>query len=118
MGLTYLELEVGNPSNPQLTEKLDCLIDSGAIHTVIPRRVLDRLGITPLAEETYRLANGGRAIRKKGIALYRYGERVGGADVIFGEEGDSTLLGATTLEALGLGLDPIKRELVELPLLM
>ncbi len=118
MGLTHLEIEIGNPSNPEVTEKLEFLIDSGAIHSIVPRRVLDRLGIVPLAEETYRLANGGRVIRKKGIALFRYGERVGGADVIFGEEGDSTLLGVTTLEALGLGLDPIKRELVELPLLM
>jgi hypothetical protein len=31
--------------------------------------------------------------------------------VIFGEPGDSTLLGALTLEALGLVLDPLKRDL-------
>jgi hypothetical protein len=36
---------------------------------------------------------------------------VGGADVIFGEEGDSTLLGAFTLEALSLSLDPLRRVL-------
>ena len=36
---------------------------------------------------------------------------VGGADVIIGEQGDATLLGAFSLEALGLALDPIKRTL-------
>ncbi len=38
--------------------------------------------------------------------------------VIFGEEGDSQLLGAFTLEALGLALDPLKRELKPLPMIL
>ncbi|MCH7744989.1 MAG: aspartyl protease, partial [Chloroflexi bacterium] len=37
---------------------------------------------------------------------------------IFGEEGDSNLLGATTLESLGLILDPLKRELRPLPMVL
>jgi hypothetical protein len=43
---------------------------------------------------------------------------VGGADVIFGEEGDYCLLGVLTLEALGLVLDPLKRELRPRPLIL
>lgn len=43
--------------------------------------------------------------------MFRYGEKVGGAGAIFGEDGDSNLLGATTLGAMELALDPIKREL-------
>jgi len=42
--------------------------------------------------------------------VFKYQSAVGGADVIFGEEGDSVRLGAMTLEALGLALDPLKRE--------
>ena len=57
-------------------------------------------------------------MRQKGIALFKYQERIGGADVIFGEEGDSLLLGAFTLEALGLALDPLRRELKPLPLVL
>ena len=38
--------------------------------------------------------------------------------MIFGEEGDSNLLGAFTLEALGLALDPLRRELRELPMML
>ena len=76
------------------------------------------MGITPLDEQEYRLADGSKVAREKGGALFKYGERVGVADVIFGEEGDSTLLGATTLEALGLALDSIKGELRALPLVL
>ncbi|HBR10258.1 aspartyl protease family protein [Candidatus Bipolaricaulota bacterium] len=118
MGLTVLEIEVGNPANPEVTEKVDFLIDSGAIYSVVPTPILEKLGIKPLAEEEFRLANGTKVVRKKGIALFRYGERVGGADVIFGKEGDHKLLGAFTLEALGLVLDPLKRELKPLPMLL
>jgi clan AA aspartic protease len=118
MGLTVLELGVGNPANPEVTEKIEFLIDSGAIYSVVPAAVLEKLGIQPLATQEFRLADGSKISRKKGGALFRYGERVGGADVIFGEEGDSTLLGALTLAALGLSLDPLRRELKPLPMIL
>src|SRR5207244_8906972 len=80
--------------------------------------VLIRLGIRPLVEQEVRLAGGTKISRKKGGALFKYGDRVGVADVIFGEEGDSVLLGAFRLEALGLSLDPLRREVTPLPLLL
>ena len=116
MGLTHLEIEVGNPANPEVTEALDFLIDSGAIYSVVPSAVLDRLGIKPLTEQEFRLADGSKIVRKKGVAIFKYGTRIGGADVIFGEEGDSLLLGAFSLEALGLAVDSLRRELRELPM--
>lgn len=118
MGLTVLELEVGNPANPDVTEKLEFLIDSGAVYSVVPIPILEKLGIKPLAEQAFRLADGSKIVRKKGVALFRHGDQVGGADVIFGEEGDSVLLGAFTLEALGLALDPLRRELKPLPMIL
>ena len=36
--------------------------------------------------------------------------------MIFGEEEDSTLLGAYALESMGLSLDPVRRQLVPLPM--
>jgi clan AA aspartic protease len=118
MGLTVLEIEVGNPANPDLTERVEFLVDSGAVYSVVPKEVLERLGVRPLAEQEFRLADGTKISRKKGVAVFRYGKLVGGADVIFGEEGDSVLLGAFTLEALGLALDPLRRELRSLPMVL
>ena len=118
MGLTVLEVEVGNPASPDVTEKLEFLIDSGAIYSVVPTKMLEKLDIKPLTEQAFRLADGSKIVRKKGIALFKYGERIGGADVIFGEEGDSILLGAFTLESLGLSLDPLRRELKALPMIL
>ena len=118
MGLTVLEIDVGNPADPDVTEEVEFLIDSGAIYSVVPSAILKRLGIKPLTEEPFRLADGSKIVRKKGGALFKYGDRIGVADVIFGEEGDSVLLGAFTLEALGLSLDPLRRELKQLPMIL
>lgn len=118
MGITHVEVEVGNVSKPEVTEKLNFLVDSGAVYSVVPADILEGLGIKPLDEQIFILANGDKITRKKGGALFRYKGRVGVADVVFGEEGDALLLGALTLESLGLSLDPLKRELRELPMML
>ena len=45
----------------------------------------------------------------------RLGDRLRKGNI---DEGDLQLLGAFTLEALGLTLDPLKRELISLPMLL
>lgn len=118
MGLTVLTIEVGNTATPDTTTPVEFLIDSGAIYSVVPSSVLEQLGIRPLTEQQFRLADGSKITRKKGGALFKYGDRIGVADVIFGEDGDSVLLGALTLGALGLALDPLRRELRPLPMIL
>ena len=43
---------------------------------------------------------------------------IGASPVIFGDKEDIYLLGVVTLESLGLILDPIRRELKPLPMLL
>ena len=118
MGFTYLEVEVAGPATPGDAEPVEFLVDSGAVHSVVSASTLERLGIEPLDEQVFRLADGTKVVRRKGVAVFRYGDRIGGADVIFGEGGDTNLMGATTLESLGLVLDPLKRELRPLPMVL
>ncbi len=118
MGLTVLNIDVGNPGNPSVTIPVEFLIDSGAIYSVVPAKTLKKLGIKSLVKEEFRLANGEKITRKRGGALFKYGKKIGVADVIFGEPGDQNLLGVTTLESLGLSLDPLRRELKPLPMIL
>lgn len=118
MGLTVLTIEVGNSAHPNITRPVEFLVDSGAIYSVVSSEILEEMGIKPLKEEEFRLADGSKIIRKKGVAIFKYNDRIGGADVVFGEKGDACLLGALTLEALGLSLDPLKRELKPLPMVL
>jgi predicted aspartyl protease len=66
MGLTVLEIEVGNPATPEKTEKVEFLVDSGAVYSVVPTPILERLGIRPFQEQQFRLADGSKILRKKG----------------------------------------------------
>ena len=118
MAITHVDIDVASPADPEHPETVTMLVDSGAFNSVVPAALLERLGIRPLSEQVCRLANGEKITRRKGIAAFRFRGRVGGADVVFGEAGDLTLLGATTLESLGLGLDPLRRELLELPMML
>jgi predicted aspartyl protease len=118
MGVTTLMIEVANPARPGVTERLEFTVDSGSTYSVVPEPVLRRLKIRPLGRETFQLANGATIVRRKGMAVFKYRQWIGGGDVIFGEKGDAVLLGVLTLEALGLALDPIKRELKPMRLMM
>ena len=118
MGLTRVSVKIANPSDLDTTETLELLVDSGASHSVIPRAILERLGIQPHSERPIRIADGSIIDRELGGASVKYGDRIGTMDVIFGNPEDSRLLGTLTLESLGLGLDPTREELMELPTLM
>src|SRR3989454_10807507 len=86
MGLSTVTLQVGNPASPDVTEAVPFLIDSGAIYSIVPSAVLERLRIAPLAAEQFHPADGTTITRKKGIALFRYRDRGGGADALFGAD--------------------------------
>ncbi len=118
MGLTHIDLTVANPAKPSRNAKLRFLVDSGAAYSVVPSTVLRKLGIKPSSKRTFILADGTSIDRKLGNALFRMNGEEGASPVVFGEEGDSILLAVVSLEALGLILDPIKRELRPMPMLL
>jgi clan AA aspartic protease len=118
MGLTYIKVQIANPARPRRNATLKFLVDSGAAYSVVPTPVLRRLGIKPGKTKSFILADGTEIKRSLGEALFRLNGEKGTSPVIFGEEGDSTLLGSVSLEALGLILDPFKRELRPLPMLL
>lgn len=111
MGVTKVGLRIKNPANPKKVYESEFLVDSGATHTVVPAAALQKLGVKPQGEEQFVLADGKIIKRKVGSVLYEYEGIERAAPVLFGQKGDSNLLGVFTLEALGLSLDPLKRKL-------
>lgn len=118
MAITTLTIKISNPGNATKARELELLVDSGAVYSVISAPILRELGIKPEEERKFILANGEVMKRKVGIGRFQYKEFRGGAPVIFGEKGDSLLLGATSLEAMGLVLNPLQRELMKLPMVL
>ena len=118
MGLTHVKVRVGNPANGLKAEEVNCLVDSGAVYSLIPGRILRKLDIKPHSTREFVLADGQVIRRRLATATFEYQDRRGDSMVIVGEPGDDPLLGATTLEGFGLVLDPFRRELrpMKLPL--
>jgi clan AA aspartic protease len=118
MALTHVSVRVANPARPRRFTQVKFLVDSGAIYSVVPARTLKRLGVKPHSRRTFILADGSEVTRQMGDAAFRLDGRQGASPVIFGEKGDSALLGAVTLESLGVLLDPLRRELRPLPMVL
>lgn len=117
MAVTFLKVKVFNPAHPQKSGEYEFLVDSGAVYSVMPEEVLTDLAIAGTSEEEFILANGEIIRKRVGNAYFEYKGKVRAAPVVFGEK-DIYLLGATTLEALGMILDPIRRELKPLPMVL
>jgi predicted aspartyl protease len=99
--------------------RVNFLVDSGATYTVLTERVWRELGLQPIGEMEFILADGTIIRRRVSEALLElpgYGERH--TPVVLGESGDENLLGMVTLEIFGLILDPFKRELRPIRALM
>ena len=110
MGLTDTRLTVANPLDRTRSRQLNFLVDSGAIYSVVPRDILLGLGIVPDGRESFSLADKTSIEREVGEAAFTYQGRTRTSPVMFGEDGDSILLGVMTLESLGLLLDPVRQE--------
>lgn len=117
MSITYLKVKITNPLKPRRTTEAKFLVDSGAIYSVAPSSLLKKLGIKSIDRQKFILANGEEIEKELGEAKFSFQGRERTAPVIFGDE-DVFLLGATTLENLGMIIDPINRQLKPLPMLM
>lgn len=112
----HVKASVFNLTDPTQRADLEFMVDSGAVYTVIPSGTLEGLGILPHSERTFSLADGRQVTWPVGNAGFSIGLRQGASVVVFGQDDTPHLLGVATLEELGLGLDPVHRELITIPL--
>jgi clan AA aspartic protease len=118
MGLTNQKLVVKQSHRARRKTAVTFLIDSGAVYSLVPGPILKKLGIRPHRRVDFSLADGTTITRQVGDAYFELQGEGGAAPVIFGEKGDEPLLGATTLESIGLVLDPFKRRLIPMRMLL
>ncbi len=88
------------------------------MYSLVPASTPRRLGIRSHSSRTFFLADGTEITRRLGDAVFLIDGRRAASPVIFGEKGDSALLGTVSLESLGLILDPMKRVLRPLPMVL
>ena len=106
MGATHVTVAVANPANPDNRWEGLFLVDTGAIDCYIPGKHLRELGIKPIGQRTYELADGTEFALEIGVAQIEFMGEAVGATVIFGNDDAEPLLGVTALESVGIEVDP------------
>lgn len=91
---------------------IEAMVDTAAGYTVAPARLLRELGITPLRKRVFEMGDGRRIEMDLGEARATIDGTSVTTIVVFGDDAASALLGAYTLEGLGLAVDPLGQRLV------
>ncbi len=115
MGMTHVDVTVRNPADLGRSWTGRFLVDTGAYDSVIPRSVLEAIGIKPRSTREYELADGSSVTYAIGVAELEFEGVLVGNTVVFGEEGVEPLLAVTALESGGFRVDPRREELTRLP---
>ena len=116
MGHVIIDIKVSD-SEKKKSATVPAIVDTGAMLTVLPKKLADELGIEAVGEEA--VATGGGMIKvKHGRALIRVNGkeelfRVWISDII-----DKVLLGVVVLEVFGFKVDLNTGILEETPLLL
>ena len=113
---THSIVRVANPADRSKNVSVDCLVDGGAFYTMIPRSLLEKVGAKITGTRRFKLADGRMEEFPIGEAYVEV-DGIGATSlVVFVSENSQPLLGVTTLELLGLQVNPISGELKPLDL--
>ena len=117
MGTFAVSIQASSLAGQQFVE-LEALVDTGATYTVLPTNVLSQMGVEQEDIRRFELADNQ-------IVEYPVGQirvRLDGRELItlavFAPADTTPLLGATTLETFGLGVDPVGRKLIPVTALL
>jgi len=112
MGITHVAAEVYRPDGSGPRIAVTMLVDSGAIYSLLPADVWRPLALAPRRQVDFSLADGSRITRGVSECSFEIEGVAATSPVVLGESDEGPLLGAVTLETLGLVLSPLTRRLV------
>jgi predicted aspartyl protease len=117
MGFIHAPVTLRSFERPAVAYEANFLVDTGATDSMAPASELRRIGVMPMGQLTYELADGSAHVYEFGLARMELMERVTAGRVIFGPDGVGPLLGITVLESIGATIDPVTQTLKLLPTL-
>ena len=97
---------------------IEATVDTGAAYTTLPTKLLRELGVEPMGQRRFLLADGRRVFMDFGQAWASINGESVVTVVVFGEDNSPPLLGAYTLEGLALAVDPVGQRLVPTALIL
>ncbi|GJQ21711.1 MAG: hypothetical protein HBSIN02_20660 [Bacteroidia bacterium] len=116
MGMTFIEGTIQGPTGK--VRGVQFLVDSGATYTLLGKEHWEAIDLSATRKMDFTLADGTVIERKVSECWIVLPQGSGHTPVILGEEGDQSLLGMVTLEILGLKLDPFRRTLEPMKMML
>jgi predicted aspartyl protease len=111
MGTLTTKFKVWNSARPENAQELEALVDTGAAFSWVSRQRLEGLGLNPTRRMAFRTIDG-RSIERDITAVYIAGAGYSAPDmVVMAEAGEMEVLGAHSIEGLGLAADPVQKRL-------
>lgn len=118
MGITAISATITSLENPKKKVSGKFMVDTGAAYTVLPQALVQKLHLTPVKIQEFTLADGTTVARRLGHAMVEIDGDRAPSIVVLGERDDSPLIGVVTLENMGLMVDPFKRKLRPMRLML
>ena len=114
MGILYITCGVENPLRAGDVRQIEnVLVDTGSELSWFPAPFLEAINIQRVKRERrFMMADGGTLVRSVGFAIIHAAGEFTVDEVVFGEPGDLTLLGARTIEGMNLRVDLQEKKLV------
>jgi len=115
MGLTHVTVTVKATLDSRERYEADFLVDTGAIDCLAPAKELKEIGILPAGKTTYKLADGNPKELEFGLGVIEFMGDITAGRIVFGPDGVEPILGVTSLESVGIAVDPKTLTLKRLP---
>jgi len=118
MGYVRVKGIISNIVERSKQAEVEFITDTGAMWTVVPGGILQKLGIEPTGKTRFKLASGEVRNFPVGDAYIEVEGISRATTVVFGSDEAPALLGVTSLEQLGLEVDPITGKLKPMELML
>ena len=115
MGAIHVPVIVRNPTQRDRAWQGTFLVDTGATDCLVPKKYLESIGLEPVGQRLYELADGNQLQVDITAALVEVMGQPVGATIIMAHDDIEPLLGITALESAGIEVDPRNEILKRLP---
>jgi predicted aspartyl protease len=118
MGIMYVAATISRSDGRGRPIPLRLLVDTGALYSVLPAEAWQALKLKATDRADFALADGSVISREVSECRFTLHGKTATSPVVLGEGDEGPLLGAVTLETLGLMLNPLTREIRPMRLLL
>ena len=115
MGETRVTALIRNPAQPDRVWEGLFLVDTGAIDSVVPRSILESIGLGAEGQRVYTLADGSEVTMDITVARIEIMGEITAGTIVVSEGETEPLLGVIALQAAGIVVDTRNETVRKLP---